>query len=40
MAVNPDKFQVILSDKQKSDLTNEPITIDNRKIKVVKVHIM
>ena len=29
MIVNPDKFQVIIIDKKKSDHTNENVVIDN-----------
>ena len=35
MVVNPDEFQVITLDKQKSDHTNERITAGNQQIKVV-----
>ena len=35
MVVNPDKFQAIILVKQKSDRTNERITVDNQQIKVV-----
>ena len=33
--MNPDKFQGIISDKRKSDYTNENITIVDHQIKVV-----
>ena len=33
--INPDKFQAIILDKQKSNLTNIPWTIDNQTIKSV-----
>ena len=29
MIVNPDKFQVIIIDKKKSDHTNENVVVDN-----------
>ena len=35
MIVNPDKFQVIIIDKQKGDNTNESVVIDNKQIKSV-----
>ena len=35
MIVNPEKFQVIISDKRKSDHTNEFTTFDNQKTKVM-----
>ena len=35
MIVNPDKFQAIIFDKKKSNLTNIPLTIDNQIIKSV-----
>ena len=35
MIINPDKFQVIILDKKKSNLTNTPLTIDNQTIKSV-----
>ena len=35
MIINPDKFQAIILDKQKSNLTNIPWTIDNQTIKSV-----
>ena len=35
MIVNPDKFQVIITDKKKGDHTNENIVIDNKQIKIV-----
>ena len=35
MIVNPDKFQVIITDKKKGDHTNENIVIDNKQIKTV-----
>ena len=35
MIVNPDKFQVILLDKSKSDHTNQRIVVDNQNKKVV-----
>ena len=35
MIVNPDKFQVIITDKKKRDHTNENIVIDNKQIKIV-----
>ena len=35
MAVNPDKFQVILLDKSKSDHTNLRIVVDNQNKKVI-----
>ena len=35
MIINPDKFQVIILDKKKSNLTNIPLTIDNQTIKSV-----
>ena len=35
MIINPDKFQTIILDKKKSNLTNIPLTIDNRTIKSV-----
>ena len=33
--INPDKFQTIILDKKKSNLTNIPLTIDNQTIKSV-----
>ena len=33
--MNPDKFQVIILDKKKSNLTKIPLTIDNQTIKSV-----
>ena len=33
MIINPDKFQAIISDKKKSNLTNFLLTIDNQTIK-------
>ena len=33
MIINPDKFQAIILDKKKSNLTNIPLTIDNQTIK-------
>ena len=33
--INPDKFQVIILDKKKSNLTKIPLTIDNQTIKSV-----
>ena len=35
MIINPDKFQAIILDKKKSDLTNIPLTIDNQTINSV-----
>ena len=35
MIINPDKFQAIILDKKKSNLTNIPLTIDNQTIKPV-----
>ena len=35
MIINPDKFQAIILDKKKSNLTNIPMTIDNQTIKSV-----
>ena len=35
MIINPDKFQVIILDKKKSDLTNILLTIDNQTINSV-----
>ena len=35
MIINPDKFQAIILDKKKSNLTNIPLTIDNQTIKSV-----
>ena len=35
MIINPDKFQAIILDKNKSNLTNIPLTIDNQTIKSV-----
>ena len=35
MFINPDKFQAIILDKKKSNLTNIPLTIDNQTIKSV-----
>ena len=35
MIINPDKYQAIILDKKKSDLTNIPLTIDNQTIKSV-----
>ena len=35
MIINPDKFQAIILDKKKSNLTNLPMTIDNQTIKSV-----
>ena len=35
MIINPDKFQAIILDKTKSNLTNIPFTIDNQTIKSV-----
>ena len=35
MIINPDKFQTIILDKKKSNLTNIPLTIDNQTIKPV-----
>ena len=35
MIINPDKFQAIVLDKKKSNLTNIPLTIDNQTIKPV-----
>ena len=35
MIINPDKFQTIIIDKKKSNLTNIPLTIDNQTIKSV-----
>ena len=35
MILNPLKFQAIISDKRKSNLTNIPLTIDNQTIKSV-----
>ena len=32
MIINPDKFQAIILDKKKSNLTNIPLTIDNQAI--------
>ena len=34
MVMSPDKFEAILLDKQKSDLTNERINVDNEQVKV------
>ena len=36
MVVNLDKFQAIILDKRKRDYTDERITVDSQKIKVVK----
>ena len=35
MVINPDKFQAIILDKKKSNLTNISLTIDNQTIKSV-----
>ena len=35
MIFNPEKFQAIILDKRKSNLTNIPLTIDNQTIKSV-----
>ena len=35
MIINPDKFQAIILDKKKSNLTNIPLTIDNQTINSV-----
>ena len=35
MIIDPDKFQAIILGKKKSNLTNIPLTIDNRTIKSV-----
>ena len=35
MIINPGKFQAIVLDKKKSNLTNTPSTIDNQTIKSV-----
>ena len=35
MIINPDKFQAIILDKTKSNLTNIPLTIDNQTVKSV-----
>ena len=35
MIINPDKFQSVILDKEKSNLTNVPLTIDNQTIKRV-----
>ena len=35
MIINPDKFQAIILDKKKSNLTNIPLTIHNQTIKSV-----
>ena len=35
MVISPDKFQSIILDKKKSNLTNIPLTIDNQIIKSV-----
>ena len=35
MIINPDKFQAIVLDKKKSNLTNIPLTVDNQTIKSV-----
>ena len=35
MIINPDKFQAIILDRRKSNLTNIPLTIDNQTIKSV-----
>ena len=35
MIINPDKFQSVILDKEKSNLTNVPLTIDNQTIKQV-----
>ena len=35
MIINPDKFQAIILDKKKSNLTDIPLTIDNQTIKSV-----
>ena len=35
MIINPDKFQAVILDKEKSNLTNVPLTIDNQTIKRV-----
>ena len=35
MIINPDKFQAIILDKRKSNLTNIPLTIDNHTIKSI-----
>ena len=35
MIISPDKFQAIIFDKKKSNLTNIPLTIDNQTIKSV-----
>ena len=36
MIINPDKFQAIILDKKKSNLTNTSLTIDNQTIKSIK----
>ena len=33
MIINPDKFQTIILDRQKFNLTNIPLSIDNQTIK-------
>ena len=35
MIVNPDRFQIILLNKTKSDHTNQRIVVDNQNVKVV-----
>ena len=35
MFINPEKIQVIILDKKKSNLTNIPLTIDNQTVKSV-----
>ena len=35
IVINPDKFQAIILDKRKSNLTNIPLTVDNQTIKSV-----
>ena len=35
MIINPDRFQAIILDKNKSNLTNIPLAIDNQTIKSV-----
>ena len=35
MIFNPDKFQAIILDKKKSDLSNKQLLIDNQQIKNV-----
>ena len=37
MTLNPDKFQAIVLDKKKTNLTNIPLTIDNQTIKLVSL---